>query len=399
MLAALGSTCSLPSAREMCGHARSTPHSALLSVTWLVERRPALSERFPLSTASREGAIGLDRSVPSTGRMKLIVEGGSCQSSSQISGVTGLTCTGTLACDTEPTIYEMPLGETVHWWADVTVSVIGVYQVCHCDTACATASSWVDTGALHVQSPVSLRISAGNYGTPGTGAAQVASSTGLPTPQLEWRFDDAQVDSSDALDWLGSSIARGSGLGIFQLPASSEPSGHHLELLSVDFTSVWVDGMVGGALVFDGTAWGSPHARDLVSADALGLPSREVTVAAWINVHTFTEKGGVISFVQFGGEVSAGWSLFVSSSAKAHFVVATEFSSSDLFRHEANWLTSPSFSTHTWHHVVGMYDGSLARLFWDGVEASWPPKAFRKPEICRAPSGSVRLRSKESAVL
>ncbi|CAE7230945.1 PSMC3 [Symbiodinium sp. CCMP2592] len=204
---------------------------------------------------------------------------------------------------------------------------------------------------------------------PGAIAAQVASATGLPTPLLEWRFDDAQIASSNSsagLDWIGSSTARGSGSGILRL--GSEPTGHHLELLSVDFTSLWVDGRAGGAISFDGSAWGSRHPRDLFSASALGLPVQEITVAAWINVDSFVDKGGIVSFVQFDSEVSAGWSLFVSSAGQAHFILATEFSGSDLFRHEVNWLASPSFSTQTWQHVVGTYDGCLARLFWDGVE-------------------------------
>ena len=210
---------------------------------------------------------------------------------------------------------------------------------------------------------------------PGGNSAQAAASTGLPRPLLEWCFDDAQ-ESSSALDWLGSALARGSGLGLFQL-GNSGPVGHHLELLSADFTSVWVDGRSGGALSFDGSVWGSPHPRNLVSADSLGLPTQELTVAAWINVDAFVDKGGVVSFVQFSGEVSAGWSLFVSSSARAHFILATELSSSDLFMHESNWLTSPVFSAQSWHHVVGTYDGSLARLFWDGMEAAWPKIAAR----------------------
>ena len=259
----------------------------------------------------------------------------------------------------------------MHWWADVVVDAVGIYQVCHCDTACTTASSWIDTGALHVQSPVSLLKSSGNYGMPGASAAQAAPPTGLPTPLLEWHFDDAQVSENAGLDWLGNAVARGSGSGILHLPSSASAVGHDLELLSVDFASVWVDGRAGGALSFDGSAWGSPHPRDLFSATALGLPTQEITVAAWINVDAFVDKGGIASFVQFSGEVSAGWSLFVSSSGQAHFIIATEFSSSDLFKHEANWLASPSFNTQTWHHIVGTYDGSLARLFWDGMEAAW----------------------------
>ena len=323
-------------------------------------------------SVQNSGAVGLDRSSPAPqGRLKLIDEGGSCQSDALSTNVLGLSCGGVLACDTEPTVYKLPLGETVHWWADLTVTEISIYQVCHCDTACSTASSWIDTGTLHVQSPVSLLNPSGNYGMPGAIAAQVASATGLPRPLLEWRFDDAQIESSNSsagLDWIGSSTARGSGSGILRL--ESEPTGHHLELLSVDFTSVWVDGRAGGAISFDGSAWGSPHPRDLFSASALGLPVQEITVAAWINVDSFVDKGGIVSFVQFDGEVSAGWSLFVSSAGQAHFIVATEFSGSDLFRHEVNWLASPSFSTQTWHHVIGTYDGSLARLFWDGVEAA-----------------------------
>eukprot|EP00930_Biecheleria_cincta_P049744 TRINITY_DN34943_c0_g1_i1.p1 TRINITY_DN34943_c0_g1~~TRINITY_DN34943_c0_g1_i1.p1 ORF type:complete len:419 (+),score=57.86 TRINITY_DN34943_c0_g1_i1:51-1259(+) len=317
-------------------------------------------------------AVSLDRSSPPMAQLKLISYSGSCELDLLVAGVTGLACNSALDCVTPPVVYEMIGGDTVHWWSGISVTVVGRYTVCHCDTECQIPSSWLNVGTLFIRPPVTALSTTGQITAPGGTATSAASVAGLPKPLLEWRFDDAQLAETSSSgtytpSWVGSTVAMGSGSGLITL-RGSKPGPHHLDLLGADPGQVWVPGKIGGAARFDGVqVWGTPHGSVQVSAESLGLPGQEVTLAAWVKVATFKDRAGLVGFFQDAEQKSGGWALMLAASGRAFFAVASQLSGEQLFR-DARSLSTPPFPSGAWHHLAGTYDGLSARLFLDGVE-------------------------------
>jgi len=111
---------------------------------------------------------------------------------------------------------------------------------------------------------------------------------------------------------------------------------------------------IGGALSFDGV---DDHVQ-ITSPHLMGLSFSAFSVCAWIKIKDTTLTWGCIF-------ERGGWNI----GAFGLFKVASERT----VRLQAFELTPPGIDTlssvadDTWHHIVGMYDGSFLRIYVDGV--------------------------------
>lgn len=115
----------------------------------------------------------------------------------------------------------------------------------------------------------------------------------------------------------------------------------------------WTDGRFGKAVSFDGT-------DDYVNiASMSGLSSSAITVSAWVKISAHKNWNNVVGHEWVASNGS--WLLFSDSSGNAYFGIY------DTSQHTA---ASSSFSAGVWHHLIGTYDGSVIRIYVDGVAGS-----------------------------
>ncbi len=117
-----------------------------------------------------------------------------------------------------------------------------------------------------------------------------------------------------------------------------------------------VPGLVGDAFSFDG----SDGARVLIGdkADFEGLS--QITVGAWVNTTDPTGDRGIVTKALSG---NSSWILrtyFGDNSGRVSFGVSFAIVSNEL-------QSTTSISDGQWHYVAGTYDGSMQRLYVDGV--------------------------------
>jgi acid phosphatase type 7 len=95
-----------------------------------------------------------------------------------------------------------------------------------------------------------------------------------------------------------------------------------------------------------------------------GLPIREFTAAAWVNLEQTTEFGSIIGCVQDNGSAEAGWVLGYTKDA---FYVALATKGADDGDGKLTYLkaTKP-IELGKWYHVAGTYDGRSLKLFVNG---------------------------------
>jgi len=118
-----------------------------------------------------------------------------------------------------------------------------------------------------------------------------------------------------------------------------------------------VKGQVGLAAKFDGI-------NDYVQAsNSAALNPERLTVAAWINADFWTPEiwRGVIVGKDSDAAGNRGYALRAGNNGQLSFVVAVN----------GQWceavVTSTLMSTGNWYHVAGVYDGSAARVYINGV--------------------------------
>ena len=115
----------------------------------------------------------------------------------------------------------------------------------------------------------------------------------------------------------------------------------------------WTDGIIGGALQFDGTD------------DFVSIPNESnfditgsITVSAWIRVESFTKPWQAI--VTKGDRA---WRLHRANKTKR-----VGFACSDLSREQVGDLYGKrEVDDGKWHHVAGVLDGTKASIFVDGA--------------------------------
>ncbi|MDO8429065.1 MAG: DUF2341 domain-containing protein, partial [Candidatus Daviesbacteria bacterium] len=119
-------------------------------------------------------------------------------------------------------------------------------------------------------------------------------------------------------------------------------------------------GPAGGAVGKFGNAGSLDGTNDYVSvAHSSSLnPASQITLSTWVyqaadqNDKQIFEKG-------ISADSTTGWRMrTVSGGAYAFQIPVTSFS---------HGMTSTSYSTSAWHHVVGTYDGTTMKLYVDGV--------------------------------
>lgn len=115
----------------------------------------------------------------------------------------------------------------------------------------------------------------------------------------------------------------------------------------------WADGRFGKAASFDGT-------DDYVNiASMTGLPSGMMTVSAWVKISTHKNYNNIVGHEWTASNGS--WLLFSNSSGNVYFGIY------DTSQHTASVT---GLSAGVWHHIVGTYDGSVIKIYSDGVAGS-----------------------------
>ncbi|MBO51421.1 MAG: hypothetical protein CMJ69_11640 [Planctomycetaceae bacterium] len=100
-------------------------------------------------------------------------------------------------------------------------------------------------------------------------------------------------------------------------------------------------------------------ATDIGRASAI-LPTKQLTVSAWLRIDAAGEWSGFVSAVQDNGTYEKGWILGQHLSRFTFALCSTKTG-------KLTYLESPRlFETGHWYHVVGTYDGKRQKLFVDG---------------------------------
>lgn len=164
-------------------------------------------------------------------------------------------------------------------------------------------------------------------------AALVAGLTGQSRPVFEWRLDQAQVEGSSIRPTHGS------------LPLQ-----------------------VGKAPVFYGTgptqcllrSSSDPIATANGKMQSSQLPSKSLSVEAWVAIDMPQKWGGILGALEDNGEDERGWLLGLRD-RKFCFALSSQK------KRRLTYLTADSqYVMGRFHHVVGTYDGSKLRLYVDG---------------------------------
>ena len=98
------------------------------------------------------------------------------------------------------------------------------------------------------------------------------------------------------------------------------------------------------------------------------LPTRAMTVAAWVSVDTGKQWGGIISVVQDNGEAEKGWVLGYDNQ---YFTFGLSTTGSDDGDGLMTYFRSTTkFEAGKLYHVVAVYDGKTAEIYVNGKKES-----------------------------
>ncbi len=121
----------------------------------------------------------------------------------------------------------------------------------------------------------------------------------------------------------------------------------------------WTDGMIGGALDFDGV-------DDVVELGALDVVAGQITLAAWINADDFEiNDARIITKAKEWGGNDHWWMISTISETSLRFRLKT-----DDGQDTATLVSDPVLEAGVWTHVAASWDGSMMRLYKDGVEVA-----------------------------
>ena len=107
---------------------------------------------------------------------------------------------------------------------------------------------------------------------------------------------------------------------------------------------------------FDGT----DQYIDCGSDSSLKITGKKISVSAWVNASTLVHWGG-IGHNASGGSWTNGWTLSWRSGNTFRFTIN---------QYDTNYAYASFSATNSWHHVVGVYDGTLSsdniKIYIDG---------------------------------
>lgn len=112
-------------------------------------------------------------------------------------------------------------------------------------------------------------------------------------------------------------------------------------------------------LAFDGTFGGLRVADDFRAID---LPTREISVEAWVRIDEPMQWGGIINCIQDNGGYEHGWILGFNGDKPSFGLNGA----SDPVNSITYLASTKPFTKKAWHHVVGTYDGAAQRVYMDG---------------------------------
>jgi hypothetical protein len=121
----------------------------------------------------------------------------------------------------------------------------------------------------------------------------------------------------------------------------------------IDACPLWVDGVVGKAISFDGV-------DDYVRANTINVPY--LTISAWVKWFTFFPDGTGHAIVSNSNYAADGYMLYQATGSPYNRIQAFVYTSSIVM------LASNSLlDINKWYHVVLTYDGSYIKLYINGV--------------------------------
>ena len=153
--------------------------------------------------------------------------------------------------------------------------------------------------------------------------------------------------------------------------AAAEPLGHwkfeqqYISGSSVGDQSVnGYDGTIFGAFAFNNfpEALILDGSTNYVAVADGPLPSRDITLKAWLRVDKAVDWAGIINYIQDNGSTEHGWIL---GQRAGSFMFG--LSTGSLTYLSAN----TSFETDEWYHVAGTYNGSQMRIYVNGEQAGY----------------------------
>ncbi len=98
------------------------------------------------------------------------------------------------------------------------------------------------------------------------------------------------------------------------------------------------------------------------------LPSRDMTLEAWVSINSPRRWGGILSCLQDDGNSEQGWILGYDEK-RFYFGLATQGANDG--DGKITYLKSKTeYTRGRWHHVVATYDGKSMKLYVDGEAAA-----------------------------
>ncbi|MFC1636726.1 LamG-like jellyroll fold domain-containing protein, partial [Planctomycetota bacterium] len=195
----------------------------------------------------------------------------------------------------------------------------------------------------------------GNPAAGGSGTITINSVSLLPdcVPMAHWTFDDGS--GAVAVD-------------------SSRGGGNDGTLVG---DPQWAAGMVGGALDFDGV----DDVVELGTLDVVG----QITLAAWINADDFEiNDARIITKANEWGENDHWWMLSTISETSLRLRLKT-----DDGQGTTTLISDPVLETGVWAHVAATWDGSMMRIYKDGVEVASQEKGGSAVAVDPAVSAAI----------
>jgi len=207
--------------------------------------------------------------------------------------------------------------------------------------------------------------------------AEVTDSCSVTIPALEraatyyWRVDEVQPDGAIAAGDVWS-FNTGGLVGWWKLDEGSgniaaDSGDKGLDGSLVGDTS-WVEGIVDGALAFDGDG----DYVDLGKDPAFNI-TQQITVSAWIKINAFDKKWQTII-----AKGNSAWRLHRHQGNNA-----LQFACSGLVVPGNKWGSingTMDVNDGRWHHAAGTYDGSQICLYVDG-----------KLDVSSTASGTIKI--------